>query len=189
MSLKKSLLALLMVPLALGGCSVVSNSSSGGTPGTSASAGPVSGSGWIVSAQGSATASPGASHTGTPAPALPPVKFLAAGSSCAKFARIDAVLIPLTVTPGKGTLKITWPQEFASNYRVAAVAQPLVSGPQKPEVWQNVAPAAGCTVTTTITGLKSGVPYIVWLDAPNTGSERDGTRHPYSGRSGVVYPL
>ena len=48
---------------------------------------------------------------------------------------------------------------------------------------------AGCTVTATITGLKAGTPYVVWLDAPNTGYERDGTRHPYSGRSGVVYPL
>jgi hypothetical protein len=43
-------------------------------------------------------------------------------------------------------------------------------------------------VSATITGLTSGAAYIVWLDAPNTGRERDGTRHLYSGRSGVVYP-
>ena len=43
-----------------------------------------------------------------------------------------------------------------------------------------MAAGAGCTVTATITGLKSGKPYVVWLDAPNTGYQRDGTRHPYS---------
>jgi hypothetical protein len=37
--------------------------------------------------------------------------------------------------------------------------------------------------------LRSGAPYVVWLDAPGTGAERDGGRHPTSGRSGVVYPV
>ena len=67
--------------------------------------------------------------------------------------------------------------------------QPLRAGPQPAYQWQNIAPGSGCTMTATIAGLTSGKPYIVWLDAPNTGYERDGSRHPYSGRSGVVYPL
>jgi hypothetical protein len=68
------------------------------------------------------------------------------------------------------------------------VPQPLVSGAQPAYAWQDVAAGAGCTVTATITGLKSGAPYVIWLDAPDTGHERDGTRHPYSGKSGVVRP-
>ena len=66
--------------------------------------------------------------------------------------------------------------------------QPLVPAASPRTPGQNVAAGTGCTVTATITGLKSGKPYVVWLDAPNTGYERDGTRHPYSGKSGVVYP-
>ena len=51
-----------------------------------------------------------------------------------------------------------------------------------------MAAGTGCTVRATITGLDPGKAYIVWLDAPNTGHERDGTRHLYSGRSGIVFP-
>ena len=32
--------------------------------------------------------------------------------------------------------------------------------------WQTVNAGSGCTVSTTITGLTSGAPYIIWLDAP-----------------------
>jgi hypothetical protein len=108
--------------------------------------------------------------------------------ACAQTWNINDVLIPMVVTPGAGSFSVTWPRQWDSNYRITAVPQPLVSGSQPSYTWQNVAPATGCTVTATISGLKSGVPYVVWLDAPNTGYERDGTRHPYSGRSGVVYP-
>jgi hypothetical protein len=150
----------------------------------------VSGAGWIVSAAGSATPSPVPSRgTGTYKPALPAVSFLPVHAECARTSRIDEVLIPITVTPGAGSLTVTWARQYDSNYRITAVAQPLVSGKQPNHTWQNVAAASGCGVSATISGLKSGTPYVVWLDAPRTGYERDGTRHPYSGRSGVVYPL
>jgi hypothetical protein len=98
------------------------------------------------------------------------------------------VLIPMQVTPGKGALTVTWPRQYASTYRVTAVPQPLVSGAQPAHTWTDVPAGTGCTVTTTITGLTSGKPYVVWLDAPGAGTYGDGTRHPYSGESGVVYP-
>jgi hypothetical protein len=85
-------------------------------------------------------------------------------------------------------LTVTWPRQYDSDYRITAVPQPLVSGAQPAHTWTDVPAGTGCTVTTTITGLDSGKPYVVWLDAPNTGYERDGTRHPYTGESGVVYP-
>jgi hypothetical protein len=117
------------------------------------------------------------------------VSFLPVAPGCARSWQVDEVLIPITVTPGKGSLTMTWPRQFDSDYQVTAVPQPLVAGNQPAHAWQNVAPGTGCTVSATITGLKSGTPYVVWLEAPNTGYQRDGTPHPYSGRSGVVYPL
>jgi hypothetical protein len=180
----------LIVPLALAGCSALGLESSA-TPatGTSTAPGPVSGAGWVVVTNGSATPTPGATRgTGTPKPALPPVSFLPVDPECAKKWTVDPVLIPMTIVPGAGSLTVTWPRQYDSNYRLTAVPQPLVSGNQPAHTWQNVAAGTGCTVTATISGLKSGKPYVVWLDAPNTGHERDGTRHPYSGKSGVVYP-
>jgi hypothetical protein len=186
MSFTKCLLALAALPFLLGGCGTPSGA---GTPGASPSATPgPAGSPWIVTVQGSAMPSPAASGVPYRA-ALPPVSFLPVDQSCAQNWRIDMVLIPLQVTPGKGSLRMTWPRQFNSNYRITAVPQPLRKGSQPAYTWHNIAPAGGCTVSGTITGLISGTPYIVWLDAPNTGYERDGTRHPYSGRSGVVYPL
>ena len=117
-----------------------------------------------------------------------PVSFLPVDPECAKTWTVDPVLIPMTIVPGKGSLTVTWPRQYNSNYRITAVPQPLVTGNQPAYKWQDVAAGAGCTVTATIKGLRSGTPYVVWLDAPNTGYMRDGTRHPYSGESGVVYP-
>jgi hypothetical protein len=191
MPFKKNLLALAVLPLALGGCGVLGAGSATSRPGPSASAspGPATGAGWIVTAPGSATPSPAPSRgTGTLGPALPKVSFLALGSGCAQRSRIDEVLIPITVTPAVRSLTVTWARQYDSGYRITAVPQPLVAGSQPNYTWKTVAPASGCTVSTTIGGLKSGKPYVVWLDAPATGYERDGTRHPYSGRSGVVYP-
>jgi hypothetical protein len=192
MSFRKSLLALAALPLALGGCGVLGLGSPAGTPGPSPSATPNPGdSPWIVTVPGAATPSPTPSRgTGTATPGLPPVSFLAVDRGCPQDWHAGAVLIPMIVTPAKGSLVLSWPRQYNSNYLVTAVPQPLVSGNQPTYTWQNVAPpASGCMVSATITGLKSGKPYIVWLDAPNTGFELDGTRHLYSGRSGVVYPL
>jgi hypothetical protein len=188
--LRKTLLTLAGLPLALGGCSTLGV---GGPAGSSASApNPApSGTPWLRYAGGNAASSPVPSFgTRTPAPALPSVSFLPIHPACnATFTLIDDVLIPLTVTPGKGSLSVTWPRQYHSNYRITAVRQPLISGKQPGYPWQSVTAGSGCTVTATISGLKPRVPYVVWLDAPNTGHERDGTRHLYSGRSGVVYPL
>ena len=186
---------LLIVPFLLGGCGMVGLGSSA-TPGPSASPSPsvslglVTGSGWIVVESGSPTQSPAVPPTaGSPSPALPPASFLPVDRSCTPSGDLAAVQIPLTVTPGAGKLTISWPRQWNSGYRITAVPQLLVSGYQPTPTWQTVPAGTGCTVTATISGLKSGTPYVVWLDAPGTGAERDGGRHPYSGRSGVVYPL
>ena len=185
-----AVVAALAVPLTLGGCSALGLDSSMTPRAEPTSApGPVSDAGWVVTATGSPTPSPTPSApTGSRTPGLPPVSFLPMESGCAAAWTADPVQIPLTVTPGAGSLTVTWPRQYESGYRIAAVPQPLVAAGQQGYSWQNVSAGSGCTVTATIRGLKSGTPYVVWLDAPDTGHERDGTRHPYSGASGVVYP-
>jgi hypothetical protein len=191
MRLRKALgVAALIVPLALAGCGALGLDTSM-TPRTSSPAtpGPVSGAGWVVVANGSATPTPGPSKgTASPSPALPPVSFPPVDPACAKRWTVDPVLIPMTIVPGAGSLTVTWPRQYESNYRITAVRQPLVSGSQPAVTWQDIPAGSGCTITATISGLASGKPYVVWLEAPNTGYERDGTRHLHSGESGVVYP-
>jgi len=184
-------LVALSVPLAIAGCGVLGGNSTM-VPNTTqtASTGPVSGAGWLVSASGSPTPSPTPSYAGSRSPALPPVSFLPPPDpACATSWMPDPVLIPMTVVPTAGGFTVSWPRQRASDYRITAVAQPLVTGKQPEYTWQPVPATSSCTVTASITGLKKGTPYVIWLDAPNTGYERDGARHPYSGRSGVVYPL
>ncbi|MFI5494438.1 hypothetical protein [Actinoplanes sp. NPDC051859] len=189
MRILKLLLPMLAVPLALGGCSALGLGSAPGTPSTSASAAAEPGEGWTVYAAGSPTPTPKVTYSGTRAPALPPVSFPPPlAEECKREWTVDPVLIPLTVTPGAGKLTVTWPNAYGSTYRITAVKQPLVSGNQPAYTWQTVTATGGCTVTATISGLTPKIPYVVWLDAPDSGHERDGTRHPYSGRSPVVYP-
>ena len=191
MAPKKLLWVLIGLPFALGGCgalgldtTIVPDTSST----TPAPSGPADG--WIVVATGSPSPSPSrAPSRGTPSPALPPLSIRPPDQGCQQTWNINDRLIPLTVTPGKGSFTVSWPQQWNSDYRITAVPQALVSGGQPGYTWQSVPAGTGCTVTTTITGLTSRVPYVVWLDAPRSGREPDGARHPYSGRSAVVYPL
>jgi hypothetical protein len=175
--------ALLALPMILGGCG------GAGTPAASASSTPTAAP-WLVLASGSATPSPGPSWSGTPKPALPSVSFLPTSSACATTwpQDTDQVLIPMVVTPLAGALKVEWPAMYGPDYRVAAVDQVLVTGAQPEPRWVNVSAGSGCTATATLTGLKSGNPYIVWLDAPDTPHRLDGSRSLYSGRSAVVKP-
>jgi hypothetical protein len=144
---------------------------------------------WIVVDAGKATPSPGET-TGKPT-VTPEVSLSmpAPDPSCTKvWPRTEPVMIPVEVTPGGGSLAVEWPTQGLSDYRITAVLQDLVVGPQPEPEWIPVPPGKGCSVSATISGLISGEAYIVWLDAPNTGRELDGTRRLYSGRSGVVYP-
>ncbi|GAA4943293.1 hypothetical protein [Actinoplanes utahensis] len=173
--------------LALSGCAALGL---GGDTAGESSATAREGTKWINVEAGRATPSPSETMgrpTATPTASL---SLPAPDPSCTKnWTRTEAVLIPVEVTPGAGSLTVEWPTQYDSNYRVTAVPQALVSGAQPEPEWKEVPPGTGCAVSTTLTGLTPGAAYIVWLDAPNSGRERDGTRHLYSGRSGVVYPL
>lgn len=179
-------IALSALPLALGGCAALGL---GAGSGQSSAAPEADGGSWIRTAAGQATPSPAPTRGTAPVTAEPSVSAPAPDPSCTKlWPRTEPVFIPVEVTPGAGSLKVEWPTQRDSGYRVTAVPQELVSGPQPEPVWQTVAPGTGCAVSTTITGLTPGAAYIVWLDAPGAGRNPDGTRRLYSGRSGVVYP-
>jgi hypothetical protein len=174
---------LLGLPLLLGACG-------GGTatPGVSVSARPATP--WVVIDSGSATPSPTPSAGAPYSGGLPPASFLPTSSACAMgWPQNGLVLIPMVVTPQKGALQVQWAAQYGPTYRVTAVDQQLVVGTQPPPTWQTVSVGGGCTGTATISGLKSGGAYIVWLDAPDSGRNIDGSRRLRSGKSGVVHPL
>ncbi|MCM4079459.1 hypothetical protein [Paractinoplanes hotanensis] len=175
---------LAVLPFLLGACG------SGSSPSASASPTAAPGEAWVNVEPGRATPSAVTRRSGTFPPALPPVSFLPTSSACAIAWNEDVgqVLIPMTVTPGAGSLKVQWPARYGEVYRVAAVPQEIVSGAQPEPKWQTVTTGGGCTGSATISGLKPGAPYIVWLDAPDTPRGLDNSRSLYSGRSGVVKP-
>ena len=187
MRFRTIVLALAALPMVLGGCGGTGTpgaSNSGATPASPAVP-------WVIVATGSATPSPVPSISLSRTASVQPWISLPAASACpiAWPAHQQQVLIPMIVTPGKASLKVQWPSWYGPNYRVTAVNQRLVSGTQPPPTWMSVNAGTACTVTATITGLISGNPYIVWLDAPNTPHNLDGSRSLYSGKSGVVKPL
>jgi hypothetical protein len=146
---------------------------------------------WIVVTSGSPTTTPGTNSTFSPKSALPPVSFLPTSSACmiAWPDNIGMVLIPMVITPIVGGFKVEWPAKYGSYYRLSAVLQGVVAGPQPQRTWQTVQAGTNCTVSATITGLTSGAPYIIWLDAPDTPRGVEGSRSLYSGKSGIVKPL
>jgi hypothetical protein len=179
--------AALMVLPALTGCSALGLGSD--TPATSAPTGPAgTGDSWVVVEQGKVAVSATPSGNRVSPSATPSSLLGTPGTRCPADWTGGTVLIPMTVTVGAGSVTTTWPTQGGSGYRITAVPQDLVAGSQPEYTWQDVAPGPGCYVTATVTGLTSGKPYIVWLDAPATGADRDGTPHRYSGRSGVVVP-
>ncbi|MEV4344303.1 hypothetical protein AB0J83_07490 [Actinoplanes sp. NPDC049596] len=158
-----------------------------GSPTAEPSAAP--GEPWVRVESGSRTPSLSTAYTGSPKPALPPVSFLPTSTACAiGWPDADQVLIPMVVTPGAGSFSVQWPNRFGHTYRITAVPQEIVSGSQPDPVWQTVTTGAECNASATISGLASGKPYVVWLDAPDTPRGTDGSRSLYSGKSGVVRP-
>jgi hypothetical protein len=183
MRFRRIVVALAVLPFAAVGCGAP------GTPSDRESDEPAAEEPWVVVEPGRVTPSPARKPGGSPRPALPPVSFLPTSASCKiGWPEQDQVLIPMIVTPGIASLTVQWPNRFGNTYRVAAVPQELVSGAQPEPTWQTVTTGTECDVSATITGLKSGAAYIVWLDAPDTPRRLDGSRSLYSGRSAVVIP-
>jgi hypothetical protein len=180
-----AILIALAVPLPLAGCGALGLGSAAPSPSAAATR---PGNSWVI-VQGGTVVASATPTRGTASPSATPGLHLgSAAPGCPADWSGDAVDIPLTVTVGTGSVTVTWPRQRDSSYRITAVPQNLVAGGQPAPVWTPVAAGSGCTVTSTIRGLTSGKPYIVWLDAPAAGFQLDGTANPRSGRSAVVYP-
>ncbi|WP_091942826.1 hypothetical protein [Trujillonella endophytica] len=73
------------------------------------------------------------------------------------------------IVPGVGSATLSWmadsDNDVVRGYRVQAVSQQLVTGLQPAPPQQLVAQRDDCgEVSTTMTGLTSGVPYVFWLE-------------------------
>ncbi len=76
--------------------------------------------------------------------------------------------VPPGVVPGAGSATVSWQADGRAGvqgYRVTAVSQQLVSGPQPAPPQVDVGQRAGCgEVTATLGGLTPGAPYVFWLE-------------------------
>lgn len=183
--------ALAAVPLLLSGCDTALTAGGGVTNvGVETTLHP-DGS-WIVVQQGKVATTvaprPVATATATPKPTFSPTPQ---DTSCAFNWLAGQVLIPVKAQVGPGSVTVSWPrvgEPPPDEYRVAAVPQVNVYGHQPELTWKSVTATSGCSASTEINGLESGKPYVVWLDAPDSGHQIDGTPRPRSGRSALVYP-
>ncbi|AGL19685.1 hypothetical protein [Actinoplanes sp. N902-109] len=196
-------LVLLLAPLLLGGCGMLTGSSAT-TAGSAGSAGAASGqtnpgSPWIVVATGSPTPSPTPSSGARPMPyptatgflpitggAAYPTPSATCGPDTVHFSQIKA----LTAVPGTTSAVVTWYNVGGYNlveYRLTAISQDLRYGKQRDVGWVRVKPATACgLVSATITGLDRSTGYIFSVDAVVTRRSGDGTHAGTLYRSSVV---
>ncbi|MCU7724701.1 fibronectin type III domain-containing protein [Actinoplanes sp. KI2] len=179
---------LIFAPLVLGGCG------SGGTP----SAAPTpSGSPWIIYLPGNAAASQAPSGAGTPSAfptgflPLPSGSVTASPSGSPACPReISHGIAGATVVPGRTSAAVTFYNPGGSDlveYRVTAISQDLVAGPQRDVGWTVLTPGSGCGfLTATVTGLDPKTHYVFSVDAVTTRLGMDGTQAATVARSLVV---
>ncbi|HEX8630738.1 MAG TPA: fibronectin type III domain-containing protein [Catenuloplanes sp.] len=185
--------ALLLLVLLAGGCDLPGSGAAGRPTATPK---PSSTDSWVVTAGGGPSASPSTRSVASPSPAPTPARPAPAQEppatappACSGTSR-PGQLNGLTVVPGAGSATVSWyhaGDPAVVRYRLAAVPQKLAAGSQSPLDWRDVPTGAPCrTVTSTITGLTPGAPYIFWLDAVSTARVGAGDRDIAVGRSGVV---
>jgi len=101
---------------------------------------------------------------------------------------------PKRVTPGvvvgAGSATLSWQsdnRDEVQGYRVQAVSQDLVTGPQPVPVAQTVGQPDGCVpVSATLTGLTPGGTYVFWLEEEVTSVTTSGTHLDQIGTSEAV---
>ncbi|MBO3742380.1 fibronectin type III domain-containing protein [Actinoplanes flavus] len=194
---RKSAVALsaVVLPLLIAGCS----SSSSGKRNGEDEATSVGGTSWILVDQGQATPAPSTTPgTAAPTPSitlppLPTVSPSASGSATPVCTpRQNAQPIDgLTVTPGSTSAVVTWYHPGGANivdYRITAISQDLVSGPQPQIDWVREVPLECGMVSTTVPGLQAKSHYVFSVDAVLRQDDmaREGTYTRTVARSGVV---
>lgn len=195
---RKRWLVLLVGPLLLAGCGLVSASDAGkggGTPdGTTVTAGDE----WLVVVPGSATPSPQPSRGASPAPTatsrgflpLAPVVRPTPSPTCARdtphFNKINA----LAVVPGTTSAVVSWYNVGGYNiveFRVTAISQDVVFGDQRDIGWVRVKPDNPCGfLKATVPNLDRRTGYVFTVDAVVVRRSGDGTHAATIFRSSAV---
>ena len=180
--------------LLVGGCS-----SGGGA--TTATASPTpDGAPWVVVSSGSATPSPGppvgaggtpsrwptgflplpsGATTVTPAPTASCVPDSARGTINGADVKASSTSAAVTFYNPGG--------QYLVEYRVTAISQDLVDGPQRDVGWTVITPGATCGyLTATVTGLDPRTRYVFSVDEVTRRIGKDGTQASTVARSGVV---
>ncbi|MGY1775854.1 hypothetical protein ACI8AV_08340 [Geodermatophilus sp. SYSU D00804] len=108
-------------------------------------------------------------HVEVPSPLVPrgePLQTTPPPAQCGGYGGLRQV--PPGVVPGVGSATVSWQadgRESVQGYRVTAVGQQLVPGPQPAPPQVTVGQRGDCgEVTAGIGGLTSGVPYVFWLE-------------------------
>jgi hypothetical protein len=119
---------------------------------------------------------------GTPLPETPPT------AGCGGYGNPRRIVPGVATGPGSATL--TWQADGhgeVTGYRVQAVSQQLVPGPQPEPVRATAAQPAGCApVSVTVSGLTSGEAYVFWLEEQVDDPLYGTTRLVQVGTTGAV---
>jgi hypothetical protein len=123
-----------------------------------------------VVATGIAPLAPGGIEVDVPAPFVPrgtpPPLEPRPDTACSGYP-VPRRIVPGVVT-GPGTATLSWRSDASvdvQRYRVQAVSQRLVAGPQPTPPALTVGQPAGCEeLSVTFEGLQSGVGYVFWLE-------------------------
>jgi hypothetical protein len=95
-----------------------------------------------------------------------------------------------TVVPGTGTATVGFPADASTavhSYRVQAIRQRLVGGSQPARVVGTAPQVSGCgQVSVTLSGLRSGTPYVFSLDEETADPHYPVTRFVHVGTSQPV---
>lgn len=162
---------LVLLPVAAVACLLAGCQAGGST--TTAPAGPPSG--LVVSPTAPpikvtvapASVAPGALFPATGAtpslPALPSPRYV---PPCPRYPQPEQ--IPLQITPGSGSAKVSWVSDgdaSVRSYRVSAISQRLVGGTQPAAPTITTPPGVGCGPrSVSFSGLRRGTGYVFWLE-------------------------
>jgi hypothetical protein len=189
-SLAVMLLGALLLPA--GGCSAA------GTPGVTP---PSSGFPWIVVNTGSATpsAAPTASYGSAspfpsgflPLPSYPATPAPTVSPTCTSGRFQGGIINYASVVPGTTSAVVTWNNPGGLGliqYRVTAIGQDVLPGPQRDVGWTVVTPVAGSCgmLSATVRNLSRRKHYVFSVDAVFTRTGHDGTRSATVARSEAI---
>lgn len=120
------------------------------------------------------------------------VLVLGAGAQVPAAAAPYRPLTGIQVRPAPGAVSITWFHDRnrrAVGYRVTAVAQQLMPGRTPPPRIVVAAPQSGSSATAVFRSLRSGAPYVIWIEVIGRRTNGPGLYYEQMFSSPGVRPL